>query len=332
MFGRLSRRLLLAATALILCPLAALAAAFQHPGEHRDAVDVSRYPFSAIGKLTNETGASCSGVVIARDRVLTAAHCLFNPRSRRFIAAEALHFLVGYSIGRYSAHARVASYELGPGFDPLRYTETTGSDWAVLTLTEPLPASIEPLKLARDFSPNGTPAVMAGYPQDRAYAMTADSDCTLGDKVDAGRLYLNTCRGVGGYSGAPILVQAGDHDVRVAGIQIASINTDGARKMLAVAVQSIAKPSAPGDTQATKIAEMPAPPAKLAETRAAKVAETKVAKIAKTATPASGPVCDAPPATVFGLLQPAPVATWRDDTLFDDRLPQVARLAVAIVL
>jgi protease YdgD len=318
MVGRLSRPLVLAAVTFILSPLAASAAAFQHPGAHRDDVDVSRYPFSAIGKLYNETGVSCSGVVIARDKILTAAHCLFNPRSRRFIAADALHFLVGYRTGHYSAHGRVASYQVGAGFDPLRYGETTGFDWAVLTLTEPLPASIEPLKLARDFAPKGTPAVMAGYPQDRAHAMTADSDCQLGDKIDGSRLYLNTCRGVGGYSGAPILVQAGANDVRVAGIQIASINADGIKKMLAVPAQSIANSVAPGDTQPIKVAERPAaPPVKVAEVSA----------------PTPWPACDAPATIAFDLLKPAPVAKWRDDTLFgDERLPQYARLATRVVL
>jgi len=57
---------------------------------HREAVDELRYPWSSIGKLFNETGSSCSGVVIARDKILTAAHCLFNARTRRFIPAEAL--------------------------------------------------------------------------------------------------------------------------------------------------------------------------------------------------------------------------------------------------
>ena len=103
---------------------------------HREAVDEQRYPWSSIGKLYNETGGSCSGVVISRDKILTAAHCLFNYRTRRFIPAAALHFLVGYRTGRYSAHARIASYEIGAGFDPLRYDQTSEADWAVLTVTE----------------------------------------------------------------------------------------------------------------------------------------------------------------------------------------------------
>jgi hypothetical protein len=121
---------------------------------HREDVDQSRYPWSAIGKVTNETGGSCSGVMIATNKVLTAAHCLYNYRGRRFVGAEAVHFLLGYRAGRYTAHARVARYEIGPGFDPQRYDETYSTDWAVLTLAEALPSDIVPLKLSADAAPN----------------------------------------------------------------------------------------------------------------------------------------------------------------------------------
>src|SRR5215213_6381006 len=83
---------------------------------HREAVDEQRYPWSAVGKLFNGTGVACSGVVISHDAILTAAHCLYNARLGRFIPAEELHFLVGYGTGNYSAHARIASYQIGPGF------------------------------------------------------------------------------------------------------------------------------------------------------------------------------------------------------------------------
>jgi protease YdgD len=208
---------------------------------HREAVDELRYPWSSIGKLFNETGASCSGVVIARDKILTAAHCLFNARTRRFIPAEALHFLVGYRTGRYSAHARIASYEIGAGFDPLRYDQTSEADWAVLTVTENLPAEIEPLRLRRELAPSGTKAVLVGYPQDRAFAMSADRDCELRDKISAGRLLLHTCRSTYGYSGGPILVSTGGREMEVAGIQIASMQSNGTEKMIAVPAQAIGR-------------------------------------------------------------------------------------------
>ena len=206
---------------------------------HRTAVDELSYPWSSIGKLFNETGSSCSGVVIARDKILTAAHCVYNARSRRFIPAEQLHFLVGYRTGRYSAHARIARYEIGAGFDPQRYDQTSEADWAVLTVTESLPEAIEPLRLRRDASPTGTKAILAGYPQDRAFAMSADRDCELGDKISAGRLLLHTCRSTFGYSGGPILVGTGGREMEVAGIQIAAMKSGGAEKMLAIPAQAI---------------------------------------------------------------------------------------------
>src|SRR4051812_36223333 len=207
--------------------------------QHRTAVDELRYPWSSIGKLFNETGSSCSGVVIARDKILTAAHCLYNARTRRFIPAEALHFLVGYRTGRYSAHARIARYEIGAGFDPQRYDQTSEADWAVLTVTENLPADIEPLRLRRDASPSGTKAMLVGYPQERSFAMTADRDCELGNKISAGRLLLHTCRSTFGYSGGPILVGTGGREMEVAGIQIAAMKSDGTEKMIAVPAQAI---------------------------------------------------------------------------------------------
>jgi len=239
MVGKLARCVLLGAAFNI----SMLAVAYGTPaiplGIHREDVNAAHHPWSSIGKLYNETGGSCSGVVISREKILTAAHCIFNARTRRFISADSLHFLAGYQLGRYITHARIASYEIGPGFDPLRYDETSSADWAVLTVTESLPARIVPLRLSNDTSPSGTKAVIAGYPQDRAFAMTADGDCELREKISDGRLLLHTCRGIKGYSGAPILVSAGGKEMQIAGIQIATFQSGGMEKMIAVPAQAI---------------------------------------------------------------------------------------------
>jgi protease YdgD len=243
---------------------------------HHEDVDQSRYPWSAIGKLTNETGGSCSGVMIARDKVLTAAHCLYNYRAQRFVGAEALHFLLGYRAGRYTAHARVARYEIGAGFDPLRYDETYEADWAVLTVSEALPAAVAPLALSDVPAPAGTRAMLAGYAQDRAQALTADRDCELSGRLDRGRLMLHTCRSAHGVSGAPILVRNDTGELTIAGIQIATRRTGHAMQMIAIPAQAVAqRPGAvvlahavlPGDPGEPLCSGGDGQPAMLAEVR-----------------------------------------------------------------
>jgi protease YdgD len=238
MVGKLSCCLLAAAF-----NIGVSAAAVADTGEaslHREAVDVSAYPWSAIGKLFNEAGGACTGVIIARDKILTAAHCTTNQRTGRFLPPSSLHFMVGYRSGRSTAHARVAWYETGSGYDPLRWPETLDSDWVILTLTENLPEEIAPLKLRQEPAPSGTKAIIAGYPQDRAHLMTADRNCELGGSDGAGKLF-HTCRGVRGYSGAPILVSMPGNEIQIAGIHVAMTQGDGPPKMIAVPAQSISR-------------------------------------------------------------------------------------------
>jgi protease YdgD len=250
---KLLRRLALLATLCVSMPTAAAGdanGAVQISGDgarfaiHREDVDVSRHPWSAIGALYNGSGSSCSGVIVARDKVVTAAHCVYNSRARRFLSADSLHFLAGYRSGRHLAHARVARYEIGSGYDPLQYRETIGADWVVLTLVDRLPDEIVPLKLSRQSAPSGTRAAIAGYRQDRRHAMTADRDCELREPIGGGRLVLHTCQGIGGYSGAPILVRGGSGEIEIAGIHIASDRGDGAPRMLAVPANAILRQSA----------------------------------------------------------------------------------------
>lgn len=202
------------------------------------AVDVSAYPWSSIAKLNNSVGGSCTASVVARDAILTAAHCLFNTRTRRFLPASSLHVLLGYEREQYAIHSLVSSYSIGPGYDPERKLATLSADWAILKLTEPLPSGIRALHFVERKPPQGTRLAVASYAKGRRYVLTVDDACNLLREVANKTLFESDCRAAEGSSGAPVLI-IGPKSARVVGVQVAVRSNRGKQRTLAVWAQNI---------------------------------------------------------------------------------------------
>ena len=235
---------MLAKTAfLVVFAAVSLAPAFSH-----DAIDVDAnvFPWSSVGKIYNSARSSCTGSVIGPDKVLTAAHCLFNRATGRFLQPDALHFLLGYKGGEYRSHARVASYALGPNYNPNDANKSISADWAILTLMEPAPKNTVPLPLVRTRSVIGERIMVGGFSQRYPFKMTADTDCAVRGTLPNG-LIVHDCAVMHGVSGAPLLAATGP-DVRVVGVHVA---TGGpARSTVALAVPSSSfdrQPSSPSN-------------------------------------------------------------------------------------
>ena len=173
--------------------------------QEQKTADVSTYPWSSIGKLNNSVGGSCTAVVIDRTRILTAAHCLFNRRTARFLPASALHFLPDER-GAYSVHALVADYSVGVGYDPNSENSTLSSDWSILRLAEPLPATVQPLRVASYIPEPATKLLMGSYAARRLHLMTEVSGCRLLGLTERRDLILHDCAAGLGSSGAPLLM------------------------------------------------------------------------------------------------------------------------------
>ena len=241
----------MARVAALWCAMACgAAAAGPAPGpagvaaDHHAVVDADRYPWSAVGKLFNSIGGACTAVAVAPDKVLTAAHCLYAFRTHRFLQADSIHFLLGYARGDYRVHARVASYAVGPGYDPADETRTAAADWAVLTLAEPLPPAVRPLALAEAVPAPGTGIEIGGFAQDRGYLMTADVDCRLLGPSAGTPVLGHDCTIAHGDSGAPLLVAARDGTVEAFAVTVGFWSVGGRHVAIAAPVTAGILPTA----------------------------------------------------------------------------------------
>ena len=206
--------------------------------QQQTTADVSTYPWSSIGKLNNSIGGSCTAVVIDRTQILTAAHCLFNRRTARFLPASALHFLLGYERGAYSVHALVADYSMGAGYDPNSETTTLSSDWSILRLAEPLPATVRPLQVASNIPEPATKLLIGSYAARRLHLMTEVSDCRVVGFSEGRDLILHNCTAGLGSSGAPLLMLS-DRGYVIVGLQVAFQQRASSKIMLAIPTANI---------------------------------------------------------------------------------------------
>ena len=160
---------------------------------HHARVDIRAYPWSSVGKIYNSTGSACTGSLVGLNKVLTAAHCVFNARTRQFIRPERIHFLLGYESGRYRANAIVGRYEIGPGYDPAAAAKNLTSDWAVLTISTLQSEEFRPLEIANAPPAKNSPVMLPGFAQDHAFVLTADTDCHIVGTYEGGSLIVSDC-------------------------------------------------------------------------------------------------------------------------------------------
>ena len=164
-------------------------------------VEAMEYPWSALGRLNTGGRGFCTGILIGPRLVLSPAHCLHNGVEGRWWAPNELHFVAGYQRDAVVIHARIAGYEVAPGFTGGAASLTAAAgDWALVTLEAPIGLRAGWLALQRlDSQVRARLAlgegltVQAGYRRGWAHSITLKLGCL--DRWQAGSGDDGPCAG-----------------------------------------------------------------------------------------------------------------------------------------
>lgn len=195
----------------VLACLLVMSCAHSVPAQSIQTLDApfKRMGWEGVGRLDFGNGF-CTGTLIARDIVLTAAHCVYDHAKEGGKLPRDLVFRAGYQNGTASAERRILAAHIPEAYVPnpggRSTSKTIPHDIALLQLeSEIFVTSASPFNIhAR--GTKGSQVMLVSYGKGREEALTQESGCAITNRYMSGILEFN-CAATFGSSGAPVFIE-----------------------------------------------------------------------------------------------------------------------------
>lgn len=166
--------------------------------------DYAAASWKAVGRIDLGRGAQCSGTLIARDLVLTAAHCLYKPGTDEVWPTDSIRFHAGLRDGRPVATRRASAAAAHERFNPVGPLDQRNVtyDVGLIRLAEPVSTfEVAPFYLHEGRITPG-PVSVVSYGQGRSNVQSRQKQCQM--LARQGDAMIFDCDVTFGSSGAPV--------------------------------------------------------------------------------------------------------------------------------